>query len=205
MKVLIATKNPGKAREMARIMGESFEVVTLLDLPDAPDLEETGATFQENAVLKAKYYHEWSGLPVVAGDGGLEIDALNGEPGVFSRRWPMGNETPGEPGREKTDQEMIDIAIEKLRGVPDELRRARLVDVEVFYDGTRLITVEDHTDGMIATGRSTDFEPGYPFRAIFRIPQFNKLFRDLNDEEHAEVNHRRRALTKLRGQIPSRA
>ena len=85
MKILIATKNPAKAKEIGKYIGDNFDKVTLAS--DAPDIEETGKTFLENAVLKAKKYFEWSGIPAVSDDGGLMIDALNGEPGVLSRRW----------------------------------------------------------------------------------------------------------------------
>ncbi len=74
MKLLIATKNPGKAREIKDFLGIGFEPVSLLDFPDAPDVEETGKTFEENSILKAAKYFEWSGIPSVADDGGLEID-----------------------------------------------------------------------------------------------------------------------------------
>ena len=87
MELLIATKNAGKAREMKEFLGDKFEVISLSELFGAPDVEETGQTFEENSLLKARKYFEWSGIPTVADDAGLEIDFLNGEPGVKSRRW----------------------------------------------------------------------------------------------------------------------
>src|SRR3989344_8229829 len=108
MKILIATKNPGKAREMKIFLGDGFEIVSLTDLPGAPDVEETGTTFEENALLKAKFYFDWSGIPSIADDAGLEIDYLNGEPGVLSRRWPSYAEaSEGWPCSVKTDAELI--------------------------------------------------------------------------------------------------
>src|SRR3989344_660147 len=109
MRLLIATKNPSKAREIKEFLGDDFELISLADLKDAPNVRETGKTFEKNAILKAKAYFEWSGIPTVADDAGLEIDYLGGEPGVKSRRWL---------GYEMTDQEMIDTASEELRGVP---------------------------------------------------------------------------------------
>jgi XTP/dITP diphosphohydrolase len=131
MRILVATKNQGKAREIAEFLGKDFEVVSLKDLPGAPDVEEAGNTFEENALLKAKAYFDWSGIPSVADDAGLEIDFLNGEPGVKSRRWL---------GYEMTDQEMIDTALGKLKGVPTEKRTAHLVAVGVYYDGKKTIS-----------------------------------------------------------------
>lgn len=201
MRILIATTNQGKAREMTEAMGDRFEVVNLRDLAHAPDLEETGNTFRENAIAKAVFYHRWSGLPTIAGDGGLEIDALGGEPGVFSRRWPTDGERPGMPGREKNDREMIDIALTKLAGIPTGRRTARLRDVEAYHDGLNTFTEEGAIEGRMVTELQGGFEPGYPFRAIFLVSAYDKLFRDLTEEEHARVNHRKRSLTKLRERI----
>lgn len=181
MKILIATKNPGKAREIREFLGNAFEVVILADFKDAPDVEETGKTFEENSLLKAMAYFEWSGIPAVADDGGLEIDFLNGEPGVLSRRWP---------GYEATDQELIDIALTKLKGVPREKRTAHLRTVGAYYDGKNMLTETAAVDGYIVEDKPDRCEKGYPFRSIFWIPQFNKLYQDLTEEEHQKINHR---------------
>src|SRR3989338_5660668 len=149
MKLLIATKNPGKAREIKAFLGRSadwrIELVSLLDLFDAPDIEETGKTLEENAVLKARAYFEWSGTPCVADDAGLEIDFLNGEPGVKSRRWL---------GYEMKDQEMINTALDKLKGVPIEERTAHLKTVGAYFDGKNILTETAAIDGYI-TERQT--------------------------------------------------
>ena len=199
MKLLIATKNPGKAREIREFLGKDFKPVTLADLPD---VEETGKTFEENSLLKAKKYFEWfyaqqgsslynkddPCIGCIADDGGLEIDFLKGEPGVKSRRWP---------GYEATDQELIDIAIEKLKEVPWEKRTAHLRTVGTFYDGRNILTETAAVDGYIVEEAPSYCEKGYPFRSIFWIPKFNKLYQDLTDKEHQEVNHRRTVYSKL--------
>lgn len=192
MKILIATKNPGKAREIKTFLGEGFELVSLADLPDAPDIEETGDTFEENALLKARTYFEWSGIPSVADDAGLEIDYLNGEPGVKSRRWL---------GYEMTDQEMIDTALKKLKGVPQEKRTARLRTVGLYYDGKNTISRTAAIEGYIVTEYSGHCEKGYPFRSIFHIPRFDKLYQDLTHEEHEQINHRKVVYSELGRQI----
>ncbi len=192
MKIVIATKNPGKLREIKEFLGPDFECVSLLDFEDSPDIEETGTTFLENAVLKAKTCFEWSGLPSVADDGGLEIDYLNGEPGVKSRRWP---------GYEATDQELINLALEKLSGVPWEKRTASLVSVGVFYDGKSILRAVEKIKGFITEDKASRFEKGYPFRAIFWLPEFKKLYQDLTKEEHEEINHRRKVFSKLAGMV----
>ena len=198
MKLLIATKNPGKAREIKEFLGKSVswrtEVISLAQLPNAPDIEETGKTFEENAVFKAKKYFEWSGMATIADDSGLEIDFLNGEPGVLSRRWP---------GYEATDQELIDIALKKLRGVPQEKRTAHLVAVGAFYDGKCTLIEKGSINGYIVEEQKAECEPGYPFRAIFMVSKFDKLYQDLTHEEHEKVNHRRELYTKLAEKIQS--
>lgn len=194
MKILIATKNPAKLKEIEKYIGDNFEKVSLSDLPaqagfsNVPDVEETGKTFLENAILKAKTFFEYAGIPSVSDDGGLEIDALNGEPGVLSRRWP---------GYEATDQELIDMALVKLKDVPKEKRTAHLRTVGVYYDGKNILHVEGSIDGYVVENQTAQCEKGYPFRAIFWIPRFNKLFQDLTHREHEEINHRRLVFLEL--------
>lgn len=206
MKLLIATKNPGKAREIESVFRDSviepLEVVSLRDFPDAPDVEETGKTFEENALLKARAYFEWSGIPVVVDDSGLAIDFLDGEPGVKSRRWPSSAEaSAGELGSEKTDQELVDMALEKLKGVPIEKRIAHLVAVGVYYDGKNTFIEKGSTDGYITERQTVKCESGYPFRSIFFIPEFNKLYQNLTHEEHEKINHRKNLFSRLAKRI----
>lgn len=212
MKILIATKNAGKTREFKNVLEKHFECVVLDSFKNAPDVEETGKTFEENSVLKAKLYFEWSGIPSIADDGGLEIDFLGGEPGVKSRRWPSSTDIPsvakaladkseGKIEREKTDQELIDITLEKLKGVPQDKRKAKLRTVVTYYDGSRVISDSQSIEGYITEGEPPPCEPGYPFRAIFWIPKFKKLFQDLTDEEHRSINHRRRAIENVANKI----
>lgn len=198
MKILIATKNPGKAREIKTFLGNGFELVSLADFSDStefldglkhrqettpiPDVEETGETFEENALLKARTYFQWSKTPSIADDGGLEIDYLNGEPGVLSRRWP---------GYEATDEELIEMALKKLEGVPEENRTARLRTVGTYYDGKNTLSRTAAVEGYIAEDYCGHCEKGYPLRSIFWIPKFNKLYQDLTHEEHEEINHRK--------------
>jgi XTP/dITP diphosphohydrolase len=198
IKILIATKNPGKAREIKDFLGSNFEFVSPSDFKDVPDVEETGKTFEENAALKATKYFEWAGIPAIADDAGLEIDFLNGEPGVKSRRWPSFAEaTAGKLGKEKTDQELIGLALDKLKGVPRGKRTAHLRTVGVYFDGKNILTETAAIDGYITEEQTTECQPGYPFRSIFWIPKFEKLYQDLTHEEHEQVNHRKVVYGKL--------
>jgi len=205
MKLLIGTKNPGKFAEMAQFLGPDLELVSLRDLSDAaPDVAETAKTLEANAILKARTYFAWSGIPTVADDAGLEIDALGGEPGVMSRRWPtLGELATGIVPREKTDEEMIAMALERLAGVPREQRTARLVMVGAFHDGRRTLTASAAIEGIITERQMVQHTKGYPFRSIFWVPQFGKTYEELTEAEHAAVNHRREAYGKLRQLILS--
>ena len=202
MKILIATKNPAKAEEIKKYLGDNFEKISLSDFPDAPDVEETGKTFLENATLKAKTYFKWSNIPSVSDDGGLMIDALNGEPGVLSRRWPsIAEASEGKPGLEKSDQELIDMALSRLKDVPLEKRTAHLRTVGVYYDGKNTLHVEGGIDGYIVEKQTVPCDKGYPFRSIFWVPKFNKLYQDLNHEEHEQINHRKIVYNQLKRDI----
>ena len=135
-KLLIATTNPGKLTEIKRFLVDlPIELVGLKDIGITDVVEETGSTFEENAILKATYYCKKSGLPTLADDGGFEIDALGGEPGVKSHRWIHGD-------REDTDEELITYTLVKLKGLSRAMRGAqlRLVLALIFPEQPTLIT-----------------------------------------------------------------
>lgn len=164
--LLIATTNSGKLLEYGAIFKEfglAIKTVSLEDLKINQETEETGQTFKENAIEKARFYYDLSGLATLADDAGLEIDYLNGEPGVRSRRWP---------GYEATDKELIQIALEKLRGIPESQRTAQLraVVALIFPGHDKIYTFEGVLRGRIAENPITQKIAGYPFRSIF-IPE----------------------------------
>lgn len=186
-KLLIATTNPGKFLEFQEIFEElelETELVSPSDLEINQKLEETGSTFEENATQKAEFYHGLSGLPTLADDGGLEIDYLDGEPGVKSRRWP---------GYEASDEEMIQIALEKLKGVPESQRGAQLRTVIglIFPGDEKVYTFEGILRGRIAEIPTTQRIAGYPFRSIF-IPENQEKYLG----ELSLVAHRKQAVEK---------
>lgn len=191
MRILIGTNNAGKAREFRdQLAHEGFATMTLGDL-DIPSVEETGETFEENAEAKAVAYAAKTGIITVADDGGLEIDVLGGAPGVYSRRW-TGDE-------DASDEALAAAVIARMAGVPDELRTARLrTVVSVAYPDGRTFSASEAIEGRIEdTVNLTRIFPGYPYRALFRVTAFDKLFCDLTEEEHEAVNHRRAALRRL--------
>ena len=190
-KLLIASHNPGKVKEFKKLMADwPFEIVSLDDLGIVENVEETGATFEENARLKAEFYFNLSGLPTLSDDGGLEIDALNGEPGVKSRRWK---------GYEMTDQEMVDHTLERLQGVPAEKRTARLKCILCLkFPDREAVCAEGAIEGTITEKPEAALHPGYPFRCIFRVTKFNKIYEAMTPEEYTSVSQRVAALVKLR-------
>ena len=194
-KLLIATTNPGKLAELSRFLADiPMNLVNLKDLDITDTVEETGNTFEENAILKAKYYCKKSGLPTLADDGGFEIDALGGEPGVKSHRWIHQD-------REDTDEELIAYTLEKLKGFPRAQRGAqlRLVLALVFPDG-RQFTVEEKTRGIVAEKPSEHRTSGFPYRSLLFLTEINKYYDHdlLTPEETDRFNHRKRALNKLK-------
>lgn len=194
-KILIATTNPGKLREYREGLADlDVELVSLKDLAVVPSVEETGDTFEENAVLKATQYGHAAGMPVIVDDGGLEIDVLGGAPGVHSHRWI-------DREREATDEELIRHTLSLLEGVPEEKRTARLRLVCVFDDGEDLHTAEAAIEGRIIEHVPAMYEHGFPFRALLYIPQFGKMYDELTEEEHAAINHRKKAIAELKSII----
>ena len=191
--LFLATTNPAKLEEIETVYADSG--ITLKSLKDFPDIkapEETGATFEENAVLKAKYYFEKTNLPTLADDGGLMVDALGGEPGVKSHRFL---------GHDASYTELAEGIVEKLKGVPKEKRSARLGGTIAFWDGQHLIKSENFVEGYICEDLKEKPQPGFPYRSLLIIPQFGKLYKDLTHDEHEVINHRRHNLYSLKPEI----
>lgn len=198
-KLLVATSNPAKLAEIRKILSDlPITCVSLSDLGITHVVEETGETFEENAVKKAREYAELSHLPTLADDGGLEIDALGGAPGVHSHRWVHED-------REDTDEELIQYAIEKMKNVPQRERGAqlRLVLAFVTPDREEALTSEGAIRGIIAEKPSSYRRQGFPYRSLLYLPEIGKFYNhdELTPEEDDAYNHRKRALEKLKPEI----
>lgn len=194
-RLLIATTNPGKLSEIKRFMSDvPITLVSLKDvgITDTPD--ETGISFEENAILKAKYYAKESGLPTLADDGGFEIDALNGEPGVKSHRWVHGD-------RENTDEELIQYTMDRMKDLSDDKRGAqlRLVMALVMPDG-ETFTSSEKVRGMVPVRPSNVRHEGFPYRSLLFLTEINKFYNhdELTATETETYNHRKKALEILK-------
>lgn len=190
-KLLIATTNPGKIQEYRDLLkNEPFDLVTLGDAKITVPVEEDGDTFEENAVKKAIHYAYFSGMPTVGDDGGIEVDALGGEPGVKSRRWP---------GYEASDEELIEMLIKKMEGVPKKKRTARFrVCLAFAVPGEEEVWVREGVQEGFIVEKPTEFVAGYPFRSVFWLPEFKKTLGEFTPEEEARiVLHRKQAIEQL--------
>lgn len=189
--ILVATHNLGKIKEISSILSNlPVQILSLDDIGETSDIEENGKTFEENAIKKAKYFAEKTGYWTVADDSGLMIDALGGEPGVKTRRWP---------GYVATDEEIIPHCLEQMKDIPWEKRTAQFVCVAVLAlpNGKTYIT-QGIVRGIIATKPRGKALPGLPFDLLFYYPPYKKTFGEVSLAEKQKVDHRSQAFKKLR-------
>jgi XTP/dITP diphosphohydrolase len=187
-KIIIATNNSGKAREFNAMLGSLFEVVSQKDM-NVKEVPETGLTFVENALIKARNASKQSGLPAIADDSGIVVDALNGEPGIYSARYS---------GKHGNDEENTQKLLTAMRNVPDSKRAARfwcsIVYVNHAKDPTPII-VQRGWEGEIL--RDTAGENGFGYDPIFYVPTHGCTSAELDPAEKNKISHRGRALQEL--------
>jgi XTP/dITP diphosphohydrolase len=187
-RILLASRNAKKLIELRRILAPlvDVEVIGLDDLPSFPDVPETGATFEENALIKARDAFAHTGLPTVADDSGLAVDALNGMPGVLSARWA---------GVAKNDEANVRLVLEQVTDVPDDrLGAAFVCAVALIVDGREQV-VEGRMPGhLVRQPRGTG---GFGYDPIFVADGHRRTSAELTPAEKDEVSHRGRALRQL--------
>jgi XTP/dITP diphosphohydrolase len=188
-RLLIATNNPGKVSEFRQLLnGCGWELVTPRDAGLQLDVEEVGSTYAENATLKAIEHARASGMVALADDSGIEVDALNGRPGVFSARY-------GGPG--KTDPERVDALLAELEGVDDEHRTARFrCVIAIAEDGRSVQLAEGAVEGVIA--RRPRGENGFGYDPVFLLPERGLTTAELSSREKHAVSHRGVAARKAK-------
>lgn len=188
-KIIFATGNQNKMKEIREILGDSAsEIVSMKEAGITADIVEDGKTFAENALIKARAIRDMTGCLVLADDSGLVVDALNGEPGIYSARY-MGEDTSY---RIKNAN-----IIERLTGVPDEKRTARFACViaAAFPDGTEEIA-EGTIEGRI--GYEESGENGFGYDPIFYVPEYGCTTAELTPEQKNAISHRGKALRAMK-------
>lgn len=188
-KVVLATGNPGKVRELADLLAAfGLDIVAQTEL-GVESAEETGLTFIENAILKARHAAQITGLPAIADDSGLAVDALGGAPGIYSARYA---------GLDASDQQNLDKLLVALDEVPDGERQAQfhcvLVYVRHAEDPVPLV-FHGSWDGEIT--RAAVGAGGFGYDPIFYVPELGKTAGELSKDEKRAVSHRGKALTLL--------
>jgi XTP/dITP diphosphohydrolase len=187
--LLLGSSNPGKLREMGQLLaGMSYRVLGPADVGLTRTPEETGSTFLENAILKARHYAENSGLLAVADDSGLSVEALGGGPGLYSSRFG---------GEGASDDDRNRLLLERLRGVPRERRGARFTSAVAAARGEEILfQAEEHVDGFIA--EAPRGPNGFGYDPVFFYPPFGKTFGEVRGPEKDRVSHRGKSFARLR-------
>jgi len=195
MQLVLATNNKDKIKEIRQALEElPVTIMTSDDFLDFPDPHETGATLAENAILKAREICEFTGLPALADDTGLEVDALNGAPGVYSSRYA---------GEDVTYRDNYEKLIREMRGVPREKRTARFrCVVAIAWSPDDIQTVEGLAEGLITKDIVGD--KGFGYDPVFYYPPLNKRFSEMTVEEKNRVSHRGKAVQAAREMIIAR-
>ncbi|EIM12574.1 nucleoside-triphosphatase [Bacillus atrophaeus C89] len=185
---IIATHNPGKVKEFKDILApKGYDVKSLADIGFLGEIEETGHTFEENAVLKAEAVAKAVNKMVIADDSGLSVDNLGGSPGVYSARYA---------GEQKDDTANINKVLQELKGIEKEQRTARFrCALAVSIPGKETKTVEGHVEGYIA--EEPKGENGFGYDPIFIVKDKDKTMAELTSDEKNKISHRANALKKL--------
>lgn len=189
MQIVLATHNRGKMEEMAAILGHlPVELITLDAFLEIGDIPETGNTLKENAFIKAETVHRLTGLPALADDTGLEVDALNGAPGIYSARYA---------GADATFDDNCQKMLKELHGIPVEKRTARFRTVIAFVNGGQKEWVEGVAEGRIIEEKRGI--GGFGYDPIFYYPPLRKTFAELDSVEKNSISHRGKALRNFCG------
>ena len=184
MKVILASKNPHKLTELSAILSQhGFEIALESEYGLDIDVDETGATFEENSLLKAEAVMKASGLPVLADDSGLMVDALDGAPGVYSARY----------GHKSSDGERTEFLLENMKDVPDDKRTAKFVCViTCLWPDGRKIVARGECPGVIT--REVHGKNGFGYDPVFYLPELGMTYAELPSEQKNAISHRARAL-----------
>lgn len=191
-KLIFATGNEGKMREIRMILGDlDYEILSMKEAGIDVDIVEDGKTFEENAIIKATAISKIANCVVLADDSGLEVDAMDKMPGIYSARY-LGEDTP----YSIKNQTIID----NLAGLPDEERTARFVcAIAVAFPDGRVVTKRGTIEGII--GYEERGENGFGYDPIFFVPEYGKTTAELSPEEKNKISHRGKALEMIKEEL----
>jgi len=195
MKLVLATNNKDKIREIKNLFDSlGIEILTKDDFENFPDIEETGTTLEENAKLKSEGIFKFTGLPSMADDTGLEVDALGGQPGVYSSRFA---------GENATYDDNCNKLIDLMKSIPDERRTARFRTViAITWDENSTETVDDVAEGTITRERAG--ANGFGSDPVFYFPQAKMTFAEMSLDAKNKVSHRGKALIQAKELVKSK-
>ena len=188
MKIVLATHNHDKEIELQHsLRGLDVDICSLSEYPDIGEIQETGTTLLENSLLKAHTVHDRTGLPAIADDTGLEVDALDGAPGVYSARFA---------GLNATYEDNVNKLLSVMEDVSHDMRSARFRTVISFVDEIQELWTEGFIEGRITEDPRGNM--GFGYDPVFYVPRLDKTFAELSTDEKNKISHRGIALQKLR-------
>lgn len=193
MEIVIATHNEDKLKELLKAFNNHFNGVKLLTLNDFPEIGEIiedGKTLKDNALIKAKEVFNLTGIPALSDDTGLEVDALNGEPGIYTARYA---------GEGCSYHDNVTKLLDEMKTVPVPNRKANFKTVIAYIDKNSEITAEGVAEGSISRSSVGDF--GFGYDPIFFIPESNKTFAEMKIEEKEIYSHRGKAIRAIMGTL----
>lgn len=186
--IVLATHNRDKREELQEALSEfTVEILSLNDFPFIGEIEEVGQTLLENSMIKAKTVHNLTQLPVIADDTGLEVEALNGAPGIYSARYA---------GEDVTYEDNVNKLLAEMENIPLENRKAKFRTVISFVDKDRELWTEGTIKGII--GETAKGKNGFGYDPVFFVPELEKTFSELSIGEKNKISHRGLAMKKFR-------
>ena len=193
MKVILATHNSDKYQEMSDALKNfSISVLSLSDFPNIGEIIEDGSTLTENAIIKAKTVFDITGIPSISDDTGLMVDALNGEPGVYSARYASEN---------ATYSDNVNKLLLNMKNIPKNKRIAQFKTVMVYWDNNTELIVEGSVKGRITS--TPKGVGGFGYDSVFYIPEQEKTFAEMTIKEKNKISHRGIALYNLKKELSS--
>ena len=186
--IVLATHNRDKREELQEALSEfTVKILSLNDFPFIGEIEEVGQTLLENSMIKAKTVHNLTQLPVIADDTGLEVEALNGAPGIYSARYA---------GEDVTYEDNVNKLLAEMENIPLENRKAQFRTVISFVDKDRELWTEGTIKGII--GETAKGKNGFGYDPVFFVPELEKTFSELSIGEKNRISHRGLAMKKFR-------